>query len=314
MKTNWWQCAVLGLLCVAGSTRAEFGSGSTGGFGTGKLGSETKPVEKPAMFDPQIRELYNKAKLLYQQGRFDQAEAACQQILAVRADERNTLQLLREITDMRQRVPAADPGAALKRKLAGIKIPRFNASAASIQAIVGFLQEQSGQHTADKTPVNIVWNVPATAKLTEVSFELYDSSVAEILKWLTEPNNLRCRYDENAVVVCLREAAAPAPAEPMTLLGRKLQQTVVPEYVVLDAAARDALSHLQELAGKAAGDKNPISVVWNVPATQTLPTVTLKLYKITAADAFKYFAEITGLQYRVDDRAVVISGVASAEK
>jgi hypothetical protein len=294
-----------------------FGSGGSSGFGSGGLGSgkmgETKPVESPAMFDPQIREMYQQAVALLRQRKYDDAEEICQQILARKPKEPNTEELLRQIGEMRWRAPAADPAAALRLKLKTIVLPEFKADDAVAQNLIGHLQDQSAKFGADKKPVNLVWNVPAAEKVRPVTLHLFKVSLADVLKFVTEVCGLQCRWDEHAVVIAktaLTTKAASTEDQPgrpaSAALKQKLKTTVIPEFVVSDAAAREALTHLQQVGGKAAADQTPINLVWNVPPERVVPTVTLALYNLPMADALQYATEVAGLRYRVDERAVVI--------
>lgn len=290
---------------VAVAEWKSFGEGNA----EGKM--EGKTIERPAMFDPKIEQLYRQAVVLYRNRRYDEAEANCRQILAIRTNESNSVRLLQEIATMRETVPAYDPGAALKRKCREIILPAVNFTEAEARAAVEQLQQFSGQVTADRIPVNLVFNVPAAEKIPTVTMTLYKVPLTDVLTLVTEATGLRCRWDENAVVITRLNSPAEEPAgrTVVTELRRKLETTVLPELRFADVPVRDALAFTQQACGKAAADQTPFNVVWGMPGDKVLPNVTLRLYRVTTADALRYLTELAGLRYRVDERAVVIGPV-----
>jgi hypothetical protein len=290
---------------VAAAEWKKFGEGNT----DGKM--EGKTIERPAMFDPKIKGLYQQALVLYRNRRYDEAEANCRQILTIRTNEANTVQLLQEIQTMRETVPAHDPGAALKRKCSGIILPAVNFTEAEARSAVEQLQQLSGQVTADRIPVNLVFHVPDAEKIPTVTMTLYKVPLTDVLMLVTEATGLRCRWDENAVVITRLNSPAEEPVgrPSATELRRKLETTVLPELRFADVPVRDALAFTQQACGKAAVDQTPFNVVWGMSADKVLPKVTLRLYRVTTADALRYLTELAGLRYRVDERAVVIGPV-----
>lgn len=323
MKTWTLGWLVAGCVCWAGVNTGVAGPDDGrlgGGSSDGKL--EARPLEKPALFNPQIAELYQQAVILFRQRRFDEAEVNCRRILTIKTNELNAVQMLRDIADRRLREPSTDSRAALKQTLSQMILPEFKAVDAVARDAVAFLQQQSALVTPDKTPVNLVWNVPAGDKVPMVTLSLYRVSLADVLKYLTEANGLACRYDDYAVVI-----AKPGPPGAETIgrvadelgtivsdtpLKRRLKEIVLPKFEVANLPARDAIHRLQDLAAKAGSDRTPINIVWTVPADQAVPNVTLALYKIPLADALRYVTELSGLGYRVDERAVVICPVETA--
>jgi hypothetical protein len=269
---------------------------------------EGKTIERPALFDPQIGPLYQQALTFYRNRRLDEAAACCQRILAIRTNESNAVRLLKEIATLRETVPPHDPGAALRQRVRGIVLPEFNAVNAIVQDLVGHLQRESGKLTADKVPVNLIWNVPAGEKVPTVTFHYFKMPLADALRYVTEGNGLACRYDENAVVIVKAPAVPPPAVEGAErVLGRKLRETILPQYQAVNLPVHQAVLHLQRLAGRVAADQTPVNVVWTVPVDEKLPPVNLELYQISQADALRYITEVAGLRYRVDERAVVIS-------
>lgn len=303
-------CALGGWLLLAvpaGAVDGKLGEGNP----DGKL--TAKPIEQPAMFDPKIAEYYQQALSLTRNRQYDEAEVYCRRILAIKTNELNTVQLMRDIAARRLRDPGRDPRGLLKQKLETIILPEFKTVDAVARDAVVFLQQQSAKYTADKTPVNLVWDVPAGHKVPLITLSLYQVPMAEALRYLADTAGLAVRYDDTAVVI-EKPGPPPAVAEGFPTTGfalrKKLKETVVPEFRVSEMPARDAVTHLQTLGGQAAADRTPVNVVWTVPADHPVPAVTLVLYKIPLANALQYVAELSGLRYTVDERAVVITAPA----
>ena len=314
MTTNVRRGLVAGAVFLGGVAvgRGQFPETKTDGKMDGKM--EMKSVEKPALFDPQIEQLYRQAVLLFRSQRFDEAEANCRRILALKTNELNTVQLMKDITEARQHVPPYDPGAVMKKKLQEIILPDFRVVDGVAPDVVARLQQESGKCTADKIPVNLVWNAPASEKIPQISVTLFKMSLAEILQYLTEGNGLSFRVDEHAVVIGKNLQQVPgnsttavSPGTDGSPLRRKLRETILPRFQVSGAAVRDAVDHLQVEGGKVAADQTPFNVVWNVPADQAVAPVTLTLYRASLADVLRYLTELSGLRYRADERVVVIS-------
>ncbi|HUI08226.1 MAG TPA: STN domain-containing protein [Verrucomicrobiae bacterium] len=89
-------------------------------------------------------------------------------------------------------------------------------------------------------------------------------------------------------------------------LQRRLNETIIPEVSVRDAAVNDVIQFLKEQGQKLSGSNATINLVWEAPEDARTTKVTLNLRKIPLADALRYVTEIAGLRYRVDPQAVVI--------
>ncbi|HVM61528.1 MAG TPA: STN domain-containing protein [Verrucomicrobiae bacterium] len=93
---------------------------------------------------------------------------------------------------------------------------------------------------------------------------------------------------------------------PSTSLRLTLEETIIPEVNVRDAAVGDVIEVLQAEGQKALGAATPMNIVWEAPDGAKSAKVTLNLHSVPLADALKYVTEGAGLRYRVDPHAVVI--------
>lgn len=290
--------SVLGAGLVLAGAVAHAQGGFDEGNSGGRLGRDSKPIEPPAMFNPQIDQLYRQAVQLFRSRRYDEAEALCQRILAVKTNELNTVNLLREISEMRTRVPAYDPGAAMKRRLQETRIPNFKAVGVEVRDLIEPLQKASATGTADRVPLNLLWHYPAGEKIPQVTFDLHNVTLAEVLYYVTFRNGLTYRVDENAVVIGKNLSPTPAEDGGMSPLKRKLRETILPEIKVTEAKVQDAVGLVQS--------KSEFNAVWQVPSELTQTPVTVHLHRVSVADALRYITELAGLRYQLDERAVIL--------
>ena len=100
-----------------------------------------------------------------------------------------------------------------------------------------------------------------------------------------------------------RQVASQVPGAE---LKRKLNDLIVPELNVREAAPVDVIEFLRTESKKLAHDKTEINFVWQVPADQKLPKITLNLKKVPMIDVIRYVTDLAKLSYRVDPHAVII--------
>jgi hypothetical protein len=129
----------------------------------------------------------------------------------------------------------------------------------------------------------------------------YDEAEARCLKLLEQNPN------DQAVKQLLGEIEDKKRHEDSSSsLQRQLEETIIPEVNVRDAAAADVIDFLQTESQKRSGDKTPINFVWQAPEDAKTAKVTLNLRGVPLADVLKYVTESAGLRYRIDTYAIVI--------
>jgi|GEM_PF-1529785 len=87
-----------------------------------------------------------------------------------------------------------------------------------------------------------------------------------------------------------------------------LKSTIIPELNFRDAMLTDVISVLNTFVKKAHPEKHINFIVTSKDAE--LPTVTLSLARISALDVLKFVTELTGTQFAIKGKNVVISPVA----
>src|SRR5579862_3144725 len=130
---------------------------------------------------------------------------------------------------------------------------------------------------------------------------LYDEAEARCIQILEQkPNDSNVKRLLGEIQDLKRQQNGPAD-----LKGR-LQEIVIPELNVRDAAVVDVIDFLQAEGQKRSKDKTPLNFVWQAPENAKVAKITLNLRKVPLADVLKYVTDGAGLRYRVDAHAVVI--------
>jgi hypothetical protein len=170
-----------------------------------------------ALTDEQLGEKLSQAVVLGRVGLYDEAETACQEVLAQKPDEPTAKQMLREIEELRQRRNAHDPSYALRQKLGQLVIPEVNFRNANPKEVIDFLTDESKKLTPDRSQINFVWLVSADVALKPVAVNLKNVPFTDVLNYVTQLAGLKYRVDAHAVVVYKPEPTRPIPpaSEPL---------------------------------------------------------------------------------------------------
>ncbi len=94
-------------------------------------------------------------------------------------------------------------------------------------------------------------------------------------------------------------------------LPEKLDRLVIPHMEFKEAPVAQVLAWLNDAAREAdtnsAPEERGINLLFQADSGKEMPTVTMRLRHIRVRDALAYITELTGLQYRVEDRIVLVS-------
>ena len=156
--------------------------------------------------------LFMEAVMLKQYGRFAEAEMRLRRLAEMKPDEPIIKEMLAEVQSAARR--QQDSSGAYGKQVAGIVVPNVNFRGIDPKEIVEQLMEESTKLTPDKSQVNIVWQVPADAKLRPVTLSLRNVPLLDVLRYVTELSGLRYRIDSRAIVIYLPEAAATKEPPP----------------------------------------------------------------------------------------------------
>jgi hypothetical protein len=173
--------------------------------------ADTNAIAAPKLTDEQLGEQLQRAIMLVQFGFYAEAEETCKRILEQNPDLPTVKELLQQIQRKRKLLSPEDPAAALKQRLETLTVPAVNFRDAPVRDAIEWLREESGKLSPDKQPLNVVWMVPADAKLPGITLKLQQVPLLELLRYVTELAGLRYRLDPHAVVIFKPEPAAPTP-------------------------------------------------------------------------------------------------------
>ncbi len=174
----------------------------------------TLAAETNRLGDEKLEDKFAQAMMLARAGLYAEAEAVCKEILAQKPDQPTVKQLLLEVEELQRKREAADAGYALRRKLEQLVIPEISFRQAAPADVIEFLREQTKQLSPDKTPVNVVWLVPADAKLSPITLSLRKVPFTDVLNYVTQLAGLRYRIKPHAVVIYKPEPEPPAQSAP----------------------------------------------------------------------------------------------------
>ncbi len=87
----------------------------------------------------------------------------------------------------------------------------------------------------------------------------------------------------------------------------RVENTQLPRVEYRDARVDDAFQRLAEASREADPEEVGVNFVYRGPEGEQAPRVTLSLRRISLYDAIRYITQVTGLYYRIDDNAVIIS-------
>ena len=199
--------------CCSGLVVAAFFLGTAMWAAGEAAGTASRSVK---LTDDQMGEMLQGAILLARMGLYDEAEQQCNKILAQEPKQPTVKQLLDEIQEKkRQQNSSSD----LRHKLDDITIHELNVRDATVMDVIGLLQTESQKVSADKTPINFVWQAPEASKTAKLTLNLHNIPLGDVLKYVTEGAGLRYRADAHAIVIykplpTVLKESAPANVKP----------------------------------------------------------------------------------------------------
>jgi hypothetical protein len=169
--------------------------------------------EQKKYTDEELGEMYAQAVVLHRFGRYDEAEAVARKIEAQVPNNADVKRLLAEIANARAvKLPAR--GTEIQKRLSEAKLPEIKLREAPARDAVELVREEAAKALKDSKPVNLVWLVPADAKIGTVTLSLTDISALDALNYIMQITKLKYRFDPNAIVVFQPEPAKPTANAP----------------------------------------------------------------------------------------------------
>ena len=181
--------------CCSGLVVAAFFLG-TATRAAGEAAPTAANVAK--LTDDQMGEMLQGAILLARMGLYDEAEQQCNKILAQDPKQPTVKQLLDEIQEKKQQ---QNSSSDLRHRLNDTMIHELNVRDATVLDVIELLRTESEKVSADKTPINFVWQATEASKAAKVTLNLHNVPLGDVLKYVTESAGLRYHADTHAVVI-----------------------------------------------------------------------------------------------------------------
>ena len=95
-------------------------------------------------------------------------------------------------------------------------------------------------------------------------------------------------------------------------VGELTRETELPAVEYRNARVDEAFESLSDASRAADPDGVGVNIIYRGPEGEAAPRITLTLRRISLYDAIRYITEVTGLHYRLDDNAVIITSEEEA--
>jgi hypothetical protein len=193
-------------------------------------------------------------------------------------------------------------GATMEEAVELLRIPR------ECQDIAGAMPK----------PMNIVTHLPRRLATAEnISMDLRDVSMLDVLGYIAELSGLQLRVDEKAFVLGEPVPAAqdkaklskPRSASKLSQLEERASKTIIPRVEFAEATVEGCLEFLRLKTAtlhNGEGDSLAVDVRLATPDNAALPSITLYLRDMPLSDVLRYVAELARLNLRVDGDAYVL--------
>ena len=172
----------------------------------------TNAPPKSQYSEEQLGQLLQEAIVLARVGLYDEAEQRCRTILAQTPDQTTAKQLLGEIQDKQQQMANKVSTVGLQQKLDDIIVPVLDVRETNAVDVIEFLRAESKRLSADKTEINIVWQVPPDKSLPRVTLSLRQIPLSDAIRYVTRLAELNYRVETHAVVIYVPEKGPPPSA------------------------------------------------------------------------------------------------------
>lgn len=159
---------------------------------------------------------------------------------------------------------------------------------------------------------------PETFINSKVTLNLRDLSLLQALRYTAQAANLRFRVEPHAVLIVPSDAETPGHRHPSlerdvdlvsaqgTAAARKASELVLGQVVFDETPIRNVVDHLTAEARRVDPRKEGVNLVLAIPAEQLTKTVTLNLSNVTLAQALKFVAQVSDLEIRAENEAIVV--------
>jgi beta-lactamase regulating signal transducer with metallopeptidase domain len=223
--------------------------------------------------------------------------------------------------DGRQRVialdalPAEKQRSSLAQTLKAVVLANVNFRDAALEEVIDFLRVRSRELDPEGQGVNFILTRAAmeTSREKKLTFQLSSVPLSDVLRYVADLAELNLRVEEQAVVLDVAQKESPEPAEKPGIgegstLNAKLESIVLPKLDLRDASLEETIGFLRVRLRELDPDKQGVNFVITSAAMEAAreKKITLQLSNVPFSEVLRYVAELSGLQVRTDQHAVVL--------
>lgn len=222
----------------------------------------------------------------------------------------------------------ATPGpSALK-----IMIPKVDFREATVREALDFLGQRAKALDPNGAGINLIFKSPMEAadnpaepipglaanEVTRFTLSLNNVPLGEVVKYMANLCNCTVRMDPNAVVVIApvngkivpeapRKEVPIADAVKVEVMVKPLLETKIPKVAFRDATLKECFEYLGQRAKTLLPGGQGVNLVMKVDDSKALGRVTFAANDLPLMDAYRYVAELAGLELSVEEFALVVS-------
>lgn len=184
----------------------------------GTLSVATALLLAATAFGESAAQLLSEAQSAYLRGDIETAKRNFE--LVNRLDPRNTV-AIGYLKMIRAQEAKAPTGAKIEKQLSTVMLPQVQLRETTFSSALEYLRQQVTKTTDGKVAINFVLQIPEeTAKTTNVTLNLSNVPLTEVLRYLGSLAQVSFSYEPYAIVVkpaagttAARTTTAPAPAQ-----------------------------------------------------------------------------------------------------
>jgi len=232
--------------------------------------------------------------------------------------------------------------AALEKKLKTIVLPSIEFSNTPLKSAIDFIVQKSVELDAAESDVQkkgincVLVGDPKELQSIRISVKITNAPIGEILRYTLSLAGMGYQVQPNAVVIAAQAesevaqdanqlgASEGADRAAVAAMEKKMKNIRIPSLEFVDTPLPAALQFLRQRSFELDVDeKDPANKGVNVILGgnpkgvgngSEYPKLTLKLSNVSLFDAFRYTANLTKMEFRIEPHAIVLSRIVEEDE